>query len=166
LPLKRASYLLGKLVGFTVLATLMATLSGMLIALQAAPEQSLIWTISLIFECWIVTAFSVLCVLTYNQVMAALSSVLGFYFVARSITVLELISNQPLNENSASQRIIHTMIECLSAVLPHLDNFARSDWLIYDAGNWHAVVQLVVQTGIYLVLLSSAAMFDLYRKNI
>jgi ABC-type transport system involved in multi-copper enzyme maturation permease subunit len=166
LPLQRSTYLFGKLVGFAALATMLAILFGGLTALQAAPQQSLIWTISLIAECWIIAAFSVLCVLTFNQVMPALSASIGFYFVARSIGALDLISNQPFNNTTQSQHVIHFMIECLSAVLPHLDTFTRTEWLVYDAGSWHALALLLGQTGIYLVLLAGAALIDLYRKNI
>lgn len=166
LPLPRAAYLFGKMTGFAVLAMIPAILFGLLTALLAQPLQSVLWTLSLIVECWIVVAVSMLCVLTFNQVVPALSSVMGFYLLARSITSLQLIGDQPVIENSFSQKIIHYMIECLSAVLPHLDSFTRTEWLVYSTGNWTAISLLSGQGVIYLTLLSGAALFDLYRKNI
>jgi ABC-type transport system involved in multi-copper enzyme maturation permease subunit len=166
LPLPRAGYLFGKLAGFATLAMILAVLFGLLVAVLASPQQALLWTISLIFECWIVAAFSMLCVFTFNQVVSALSSVMGFYLLARSIAALQLIGNQPLIEHTPSQRIINVMIDCLSAVLPHLDMFTRTDWLVYNTGNWSAIGLLIGQSCIYLALLCGAALFDLYRKNI
>jgi ABC-type transport system involved in multi-copper enzyme maturation permease subunit len=166
LPLPRAGYLFGKLLGFGLLAVPPVLLFGGLTALLTSPSQSLIWTLSLIIECWIVATFSMLSVLTFNQVMPALSSAMGFYLLARSVTTLQFISNQPLQEHSASQRIISMMVDGLSAVLPHLDSFTRTEWLIYQTGEWQGLALLVGQSVIYLALLSGAALFDLYRKNI
>jgi ABC-type transport system involved in multi-copper enzyme maturation permease subunit len=166
LPVTRANYLFGKMAGFGMLTVLPALLFGALTALLASPQQSLLWTLSLMFECWIVAAFSMLCVLTFNQVMPALSSVMGFYVLARSIGTLQLIGNQPLQEHTVAQRFISFLVDCLSAILPHLDNFTRSDWLVYHSGDWPTLAALAAQSAIYLALLCGAALFDLYRKNI
>jgi len=166
LPLPRVGYLFGKLAGFATLALVPAVLFGLLTAILAPFTQSLIWTLSLIGECWIVSAFSMLCVLTFNQNMAALSSVMGFYLLARSITALQLFGTEPLASQSLSQRVIGFVIDTVSIVLPHLDNFTRTDWLVYATGSWNALLPLLEQSGIYLALLCGAALFDLYRKNI
>lgn len=166
LPLPRGAYLFGKLTGFALLAVMPALLFGALTALLAPPLQSVIWTVSLIIECWIVIAFSVLCVLTFNQVMPALSAAMGFYLLSRSVTTLQMIGHQPLADNTASQRIINFMVDSLASLLPHLDSFTRTDWLVYNTGDLHALVLLAGQGAIYLALLSGAALFDIYRKNI
>jgi ABC-type transport system involved in multi-copper enzyme maturation permease subunit len=165
LPIPRAGYLFGKMAGFAALAVIMAILFGLLITLLAPPLPSLLWTLSLILECWIVIAFSVLCVLSFNQVMPTLSAVMGFYLLARSITALQLISSQPLNDNTLSQQSISLLIHGLSALLPHFDAYTRTDWLVYHTGNWATILPLLEQSAIYLVFLSGAALFDLYRKN-
>jgi ABC-type transport system involved in multi-copper enzyme maturation permease subunit len=166
LPLPRAGYLFGKLAGFAVLALVPSLLFGLLTALLAPLEQSLLWTLSLIFECWIVAAFSMLCVLTFNQIMAALSAVMGFYLLARSVAALQLIGSAPLAEDTLSQQVINFFIKAISTLLPHLDTFSRTEWLVYHTGSWSALAPLLAQSGIYLTLLLGAALFDLYRKNI
>lgn len=166
LPLPRAGYLFGKLAGFAALATLPAILFGLLTALLAPIDQSLLWTFSLICECWIVAAVSMLCVLTFNQSMAALSAVAGFYLLARSVAALQLIGAGPLIDNTPAQRVINFVINSISVILPHLDTFTRTDWLVYHSGDWNALAQLLGQSAIYLTLLSAAGLFDLYRKNI
>jgi len=166
MPLTRAGYLLGKQLGFALISIVFALVFGLLTSLLALPMQSLLWTLSLLLECWIIAAFSLLCVITFNQVMPALTSVIGFYLMARSITALELISHQPLLEKTLSNRIMTTMIDALSAVIPHLDNYTRTEWLVYNMGNLSALVPLLGQCVIYLLLLSGAALFDFYRKNL
>ncbi|MDO8702007.1 MAG: ABC transporter permease [Undibacterium sp.] len=166
LSLPRAAYLLGKLLGFGALAVLPAVLFGVLTVFFTSLTQSMLWTISLVLELWIVAAFSMLCVLTFNQIMASLSAVMGFYLLARSIATMQLIGNDPMSAHSASQNVIGFVINSLSAVLPHLDQFTRTEWLVYHTGNWSVLLILLVQSAICLALLGGAALFDLYRKNI
>ena len=166
LPLPRAGYLLGKLAGFAALAVMPALLFGALTLFFSPPLQALLWTVSLVCELWLVAAFSLLCILTFNQVMAALSAVMAFYLLARSITALQLIGHAPVNGESLSQRVITFVIDAISTLLPHLDGFTRTEWLAYHTGAWSALVPLLAQTAIYLVLLTGAALFDLYRRNL
>lgn len=166
LSLPRAAYLFGKLAGFAALALVPALLFGSLTAFFTPPTQAVLWTISLICELWIVAAFSMLCVLTFNQVMAGLSAVIGFYLLARSIAAMQLIGNDPLNEHTLSQQVIGFVINGLSAVLPHLDEFTRTEWLVYQTGQWTTLPALLTQSAICIALLGCAALFDLYRKNI
>ncbi|CAN5443958.1 hypothetical protein BH11PSE11_BH11PSE11_30710 [soil metagenome] len=166
LPLPRAGYFLGKLAGFAALALVPGLLFGALTLFFSPFEQSAQWTISLLCELWIVAAFSVLCVLTFNQIMTSLSAVMGFYLLARSIAALQLIGSDPLNNGTISQQAINMVVKGISAVLPHLDDFTRTEWLSYHTGSWTSLSALLVQAAIFLSLLAGAALFDLYRKNI
>jgi ABC-type transport system involved in multi-copper enzyme maturation permease subunit len=165
LPLPRAGYLLGKLAGFAALALLPALLFGALTGLFAPPGQAALWALSLLGELWLVAAFSLLCVLTFSHIMVALSAVMGFYLLARSIGALQLIG-QDAGGATLSQRAISAAVDVISAVLPHLDRFTRTEWLVYPGHDWPALPALLIQTAIYLALLIGAALFDLYRKNI
>lgn len=166
LPLPRAGYLFGKLAGFAALALVPALLFGGLLALFAPAGQTLLWTVSLLGELWIVAAFSLLCVFTFSQVMAALSAVMGFYLLARSIAALQLIGQSAAGDGSLSQRVIGFTIDAVAILLPRLDAFTRTDWLVYHSGSWATLAPLLGQTAIYLALLAGAALFDLYRKNL
>ncbi len=166
MALPRAGYFLGKLAGFAALAVMPAILFGLLMVLVAAPMQALMWTISLICELWLVAAFSLLCVFTFNQIMPALSAVMAVYLLARSVATLQLIGHNPLNIPLLSQHVINFVIDAISTILPHFDEFTRTEWLLYNTGAWSSLYPLLAQTGIYLVLLSGAALFDLYRKNL
>ena len=130
------------------------------------PEQTLLWTVSLICELWIVAAFSLLCVLTFNQIMTALSAVMAFYLLARSISALQLIGQGSLSENTLSQQALNFVIHAIAVLLPRLGEFTRTDWLVFHSGTWGALYSLLAQTAAYLALLTGAALFDLYRKNL
>ncbi|MFZ6843871.1 ABC transporter permease [Undibacterium sp. RuTC16W] len=166
LALPRAAYLLGKWSGFAALAILIALLFGTIISFLAPFSPVIWWTISLLFELWIIAAFSMLCVLTLSQMMGALSAVIGFYVLTRSISAIQLIGNDPVNIPSNSQQLISFLVNSLSAVLPHLDEFTRTDWLLYQSGSWSVLLALLLQAAMTLLLLGAASLFDFYRKNI
>lgn len=172
LPLPRAVYLFGKLAGFAALALLPAGLFGALGLFFAPPAQAGLWAFSLLCECWIVAAFSVLCMLTLSQVLPALAAAFSFYLLARAIGALQLLGHGAgtgLGKGAASsfgQQALNTGIDGLALLLPHLDQFTRSDWLVYHNGSGAELASIAAQTAIYVLLLGAAALFDLHRKNL
>lgn len=167
LPIPRSRYFLGKLLGFSALAAVVASISGLCLLLYAPPLQVAIWTLSLSCELLIMTALSLLCLFTFNQVTAALSAVMAFYLLARSMTAIQLMGHFPIvSTDSLAQSVIVGFLDGLAFVLPELDRFTLSEWLIYHTASWSQLVPVLGQTLIYVSLLCAAAMFDLYRKNL
>jgi ABC-type transport system involved in multi-copper enzyme maturation permease subunit len=166
LPLPRSTYLAGKLAGFGALAVLPALLFGALALALAPAGQAALWAFSLLCECWIVAAFSLLCVLTLQQVLPALAAALAFYVMARAIGPLLLIGQAGGAAPDLGQHLLGGAIEVLGLLLPHLDQFTRSDWLVYHGGNSADLLTIAVQTALYVTLLAAAGLFDLYRKQI
>ncbi|MET0265047.1 MAG: ABC transporter permease subunit [Duganella sp.] len=166
LPMPRAVYLAGKLLGFGALALLPALLFGALALLLAPPEQAALWAFSLLCECWIVAAFSLLCMLTLQQVLPAMAAALAFYVMARSIGVLQLLGHGGGGQADWGQQLLAGGVDMLALLLPHLDQFTRSDWLVYHGGNSADLLAISVQTALYVTLMAAAGLFDLYRKQL
>jgi hypothetical protein len=59
---------------------------------------------------------------------------------------------------------MRTGLDLVAVLLPDLDVFTQTGWLVYGGG-MQDLVPIVMQTVIYVGLLSAAALFDLYRKN-
>ncbi|MBP1204445.1 ABC-type transport system involved in multi-copper enzyme maturation permease subunit [Duganella sp. 1411] len=168
LPLPRAVYLLGKLAGFAALAVLPALLFGALALFFAPPAQAALWAVSLLCECWIVAAFSLLCMLTFSQVLPALAAAVAFYVLARTIGTLQLLGHgaTATTASGPGQHALATGIDALALLLPHLDRFTRADWLVYHDGGAADLLAIAAQTAIYVALMAAAGLFDLYRKQI
>lgn len=167
LPIPRSSYFLGKLLGFSFLAVLIAIPCGLVLLLYAPPGQVALWASSLLCELLLVTALSLLCLFTFNQVTLALSTVMAFYVLARSIDALRLMAKNPIvGTDSVSQRVIEAFIDALAYLLPELSRFGSSEWLVYHTGTWTDLAPIVGQSAVYVALLAGAALFDLYRKNL
>ena len=166
LALPRAAYLFGKLLGYAAIAVVPAMLFGLLMLLYAPPLQAALWTVSLLCELWIVAGFGLLCILTFKNVMAALGAALAFYLGARSIAAFQLMAQGQPDQHGASQYVIRGVFEALGAVLPRLDQFTRTEWLVYHSGAIGELPGILAQTAICMALVGGVALFDLYRKNI
>ncbi|WBR99808.1 ABC transporter permease [Pseudoduganella sp. SL102] len=163
LPYPRATWLLGRLAGCALLALLPAGVAGLLVAMAAPPAQAALWTVALLGELWIVAAFAVFCTLTLQHALPSLCATAGFYVLARSVTALQQAGHGALPD--AGQRVIGTGTDLLAFVLPRLDAFARSDWLLYGTGTAADLGFVALQSLVYVALLAGAALFDLYRKE-
>ena len=166
LAIPRSSYYLGKLLGFSLFAFLTAGLFSLVLLPYAPAVQVLYWAASLGCELLIVTAFGLLCLVTFRQITLALSAVLAFYVLSRSIAAIQLIGVGPLADpTSLTQRFMSGLVDAIAFLLPSLDRFTPSDWLVYHTAGWHELGFIAGQTAVYGLLLCAAALFDLYRRD-
>jgi ABC-type transport system involved in multi-copper enzyme maturation permease subunit len=166
LDLPRSHYVLGKLAGFLGIAALIAVAAAVPLAWSAAPQAALQWSLSLAVELGIVAALSLFCVITFSQLTPAASFVLAFYLLARSLTAIRLMGASPLTGgDTLSHQVIQVVVETLALVVPALDAWTQTAWLVDAPAAWSAVLLLAGLSALYVALLAAATMFDLYRKN-
>ncbi len=163
LPLPRAAWLLGRLAGFFAVALFPALLAGVLAGFLAPVAQAALWTLSLLCELWMVAAFALFCTLTLQHALPSLCATAGFYVLARSTAALQLLG-QGASPDSGQRFIAHAT-DALAFVLPRLDGFVRSEWLMYGGGGLTDLLFVAGQAVVYLPLLAGAALFDLSRKE-
>ena len=161
----RAVYYAGKLAGYAAVAVLSAVACALALVWFAPLSQAALWAASLGLELLMVTAMGLLCVFTFSQIALAMSTVLGFYVLSRSMTALQLMAHEPAAvPGSAAQPFVRAFVDALAYALPDLDRFSESEWLIYGTGTVADLGFAVVQTAVYTALLGAAALFDLYRR--
>ncbi len=161
----RAVYLAGKLLAYAALALLPALLFGSLALFVAPPAQAALWALGLLCECWIMAAFGVLCMLSLQQLPAALALSSGFYLLARSIDTLQLLGHGARSAQT-STTIAGQSLDLLALLLPHLERYTRTEWLVYHTGAAGDLAGLLSQTSVFLLLLVLAALYDLNRKRL
>mgnify|MGYP000017531025 CR=1 FL=1 len=167
LPLPRAGYFFGKLSGYAVVAVLVAACMTFPLLLVVPPAQATLWGVSLGCELLLVCALSLLCMLTLKQTLPAFAVVTAFYLLARSISAIQLMGQGPLVDAASwSQKILTWLVDTIALVLPNLDRFTATDWLVYHSGGPLALAPIFGQSLVYLTLLAGAGLFDLYRKNL
>jgi hypothetical protein len=165
LALPRAVYLVGRLGGYAAVALAIALACTLLIAFFVPSAQAALWGATLACEVLIVAALSVLCLLTLSHVTLGMSAVMAFYLLSRAMDAIVLIGASTLaGAPSGAQRIMAGILDGIAFVLPDLDRFARSEWLIHGNAELADLGAALLQTLIYLLLLAGAALFDLQRK--
>ncbi len=166
LDLPRAHYVLGKLAGFLALAVLVALVASLPLLWLAPWEAVFQWAVSLAFELAIIVALALFCMLTFSQLVPAASFIVAFYLFARSITAIRLMGAHPLTgAGSLSHQVMNRVVEALALVTPAFDQWTETAWLVNEPTSWATLITIGWQSAIYLLLLSAAAIFDLYRKN-
>jgi ABC-type transport system involved in multi-copper enzyme maturation permease subunit len=166
LDLPRPAYLLGKFLGFAIVALVIAAIATVPVAALAPAPAALAWGCSLALELLIIAALSVFCITTFTQLLPAAAFVTAFYLLARSITAIQMMSGSSLlGDDGFGQKAGAVLADALAIALPRMDAFTQTAWLVNDAGGQPALLSIVLQTAVYVGLLLAAAMFDLYRKN-
>ena len=166
LDLPRSHYILGKLAGFVAIgAALAVTVAIPLLALSGW-EPVLQWSTSLACELAVVVALALFCVVTFNNLMPAASFVVAFYLLARALTAIRLIGAHPVSGADAlSHRVMTWLVEGLALVVPSLDAWTRTAWLVDRAASWSALLAISAHGALFVVILAAAAVFDMQRRN-
>jgi ABC-type transport system involved in multi-copper enzyme maturation permease subunit len=166
LDLPRSSYIVGKLGGFLAVAALIAIAVSVPLIPLAGWQPVAQWTASLALELAIVAALSLFCVVTFNQLMPAFSFVIAFYLFARALTAIRLISANPIADaTSASHQIMKWALDALALIVPALDAWTRTGWLVDAPASWSALLPIAAHSALFVVILASAAVFDMHRRN-
>ena len=166
LDLPRSHYVLGKLAGFLAIAVLIAAAAALPLVWLAPPLAALQWAASLAGELAIIVAFALFCVVTFNQLTPAASFVLAFYALGRALTAIRLMSEHPLSgADTFSHQAIQFMVDTLALVMPALDTWTQTAWLVNHPAAWLSLLELAGLSLLYVALLAGATMFDFYRKN-
>ena len=166
LPMPRHQYLFGKLLGYGGLSLLISITVSLPLLLYAPTIPVICWFLSLFCEQALVISLSLVCLFTFANVTISFIAVMAFYFLSRSMETIRLLSESPILESNAfSQDFIHCLVDAMALLLPDLSAFTKSDWLAYNV-DFADMQTVIIQTMIYLTILLSAGLFDLYRKNI
>src|SRR6185436_1485482 len=166
LPISRPAYYLGKLLGFALTGTLLATLFALPLCLWAKPADLAAWWVSLAAETALVSAAALFFASVLAQLVAAIAATAGLYLLGRSIAAIQAIASSPLAGDSLPSQAAGWVVDALALVLPRLDTVTRGDWLLYGAPPAGELMLSLSGLGLYLVLLSAAGLFDFSRRNL
>jgi ABC-type transport system involved in multi-copper enzyme maturation permease subunit len=166
LDLPRSHYVLGRLAGFLAIALALALAAALPLLGLTGWDAAAQWSASLAAELAVIVALSLFCVLTFNQLMPAASFVLAFYLLARAITAVRLISGNPVaGADALSHEVMTWLVEALALIVPPLDAWTRTAWLVDDAATWSVLGGIAAQGVLFVTILAAAAVFDLSRRN-
>jgi hypothetical protein len=77
-----------------------------------------------------------------------------------------LSTSQLLAPNEWTNRAVARLVDVLAWLLPDLDRFTSTAWLMGEPPTFGAVGMIALETLVYGSLLVLAGLFDLHRKNL
>lgn len=166
LPLSRTVQYLGRWLGHTVSAVLVAVAFSLPLLLWSAPAAVAHWGLSLAFELALVAALALFFSMAFGQLLPAVAASAAFYLLARALGTIQAIAHAPLVDTDWMQRSAQWLIDAIGFVLPRLDAVTRTDWLLY--GTPPAVEYFTALGGLalYALVLLAAGLVDLSRRNL
>lgn len=169
LPISRTTYYCGKLFGFWLAGLAPAAVFGGVMLFYADAAVVGVWFVSLFCELALMATITFFAVLTFNnQLIPSFSAAFFFYFLSRLTVSIKLISEADILLHTAGVKFFAFVAKVLFLVLPSLENFTRSEWLMYadiDAA-LSALPLILLQTAIYGFVIAAASLIDFRRKNI
>lgn len=162
--ISREMFIVAYWAGFALVAVILAApIIALVFLFQWSTEGAAWWALSLILEVFIIMAFAMFAGITFEKAVPAVFGTLGFYVLARLMNFFLAISETTVLEGVNVVAI--PLTDFISMLLPRLDLFAQTRWLVYGPGETDSLLILVGQAALYIPLLLGAAMFDLRRKR-
>jgi hypothetical protein len=167
-PISRATFVIAYFAAYSGLAALLALFAVPLLGFgfRAWGSGLALWEASLLLECGIIVALSLFCALSLRSATASVLAASGFYLLCRLGAYFRAISAQHTGDlaNQAADRVAHWVVEAVAAVLPRLDLFGQSVWLVYGPDGKWGLWTLLGQAAVAILLLQAATLAD-FRKR-
>jgi hypothetical protein len=168
-PISRVTFVIAYFAAYSGLAVLLALFAVPLLGIgfRAWGPGLALWEASLLLECCVIVALSLFCALSLRSATASVLAAAGLYLLCRLGAYFRAISVQHTGDlaNAAADRAAQWAVEIVAAVLPRLDLFGQSSWLVYGADGRWGMGTLLAQAAIAIVLLQAATIFDVGKRR-
>lgn len=168
-PISRTTVVLAYFTAYAALSLLLSLVAPVLLmAAFGADGPGLVeWGTSLILEGFIVVGIALFCAMTLGSATASVMAALGFYLLARSAAFFRaIVANHTATFDQVLLNDVNRLVmEAIAALMPRLDLFGQSRWLVYGPGGGWGLAELALQTAVYLPLLLLATIRDLHVKR-
>ena len=103
---------------------------------------------------------------TLRSAVSAVLASFGFYVLGRMMGFfLVMLESKLMLGNMLINQIAKGLLTGISLVIPRLDLFGQSDWLIYGGPRSSDLQLAIWQMAVFIPLLLSAATVDFLRKE-
>lgn len=165
--ISRNKYILSYILGFFI-ASLLALLP-LIILISILPQVNyfglFLWSLSIIFESLIFISFAILTSFIFQSAVFSVLASFGFYIISRMMGffVMTISLSDDIQNFDSFGKFIAKLI---SIIIPRLDLFAKSEWLIYGANiALTDIFTILIQSIIYVPLMIFMCFFDFNRKQ-
>jgi ABC-type transport system involved in multi-copper enzyme maturation permease subunit len=168
-PISRTQFVVAYWLGFSLLAILVSFPAILILQLLNKPDfiGLLYWASSLILEISIIVAFTLLASLIMKSAVSSVMASFAFYLVSRLMGFFVAAMDSPTSMmgNGLINKVLQFILEIISTVIPRLDLFAKSEWLIYGVTKQNDLWIFPAQSLVFILLMLSICVFDFKRKE-
>lgn len=167
-PLSRTQVMLAYGFGFGVIAFMLTLAAATLLSFLPRPylDGYVMWSLSLLLESWLVVAVTLFASFTLSSAVTSVLATMGIYIMGRMMAFfVATIEARPVFEESWLNMASSYLMKGLSMIMPRLDLFTQSDWLVYGLIRLNELEYVLVQAVIYIPLLFAAAIIDFKRRE-
>lgn len=169
--ISRASFMFGYWVGFALLPVIPVCFAGIAIAASGGDiAGTALWAASLLAEQWIIIGFATAAAFILSSTAAATLACAVFYMISRLFGFFVAVIRDRMEQGYGFSKNIEGYSEQalhgISMLLPRLDLYAKTHWLVYGLDNQHeALYFFIIQSFIYVPLLLCMALYDFRRRQ-
>lgn len=164
-PISRIEFILSYAIGFMLLAALMGlaqTLCIYALGPHLFDESTVLWCFSIIMENMIVVNVALFFAMFFTSATTAAMASFAFYVLGRMMGQILGIVDTGIN---ASSGLMEFTMQVVSVLMPRIDLMGQSSWLIYGYDSGVSFGFLIVQAGVFIVLVLAAALIDLVSRQ-
>ncbi len=166
-PLSRTSIVVAYWLGFSAVAACIIIPIILLMAVINPLSWSgfALWSVSLMGEGLIIVALALFASLILGSAVSSVLACFGIYLVSRMMAFFLMTVESGLTERLEWHKFYALVLDGVSYILPRLDIFVNSEWLIYGVARENAWEIVLLQIAVYIPLLLTASAIDFKRKE-
>lgn len=168
-PISREKFVFSYWLGFVILASISTLPILLILTFLNNPDLLglLYWWVSLILEVSIVIVFALVASLIMKSAVSSVMASFAFYLVSRLMGFFLAAIDRPTSLMATGEYgyILQWVMKAISTILPRLDMYAKSQWLIYGVEGQNDLWIFPVQSAVFIALMLSVAIFDFKRKQ-
>ena len=162
--ISRSQMLLSLFFGFSVvLFILLLPISVILCLLKTNIFNVLIWSVSVYFEGVLMLGFILCCSLIIKSFVHSLTASFMMYLLCRIIG--NFVAYLTLSKSLEWSAILGSLLKVLSILIPRLDIYGKTSWLIYSDFTLQNITLCIMQTIIFCGIFLCIAAIDLRKKE-
>lgn len=167
-PIGRTTLVLSYWLGFALVALLLVLPTVILVAIVGTLNETgfMLWSVSLLLESWLVVSMTLFAALTIRSGVGTVLASLAMYCLSRMMGFFVVATKGGMLFSTAEVNMgARWLMSAISTVVPRLDFYAKSQWLIYGAKSYDDLNLFLLQSAVFIPLLIAASVIDFKRKQ-
>lgn len=165
-PISRANLVVAYWLGFALVSLLLIVPTVAIIGFIGAGDSAGFagWSASLLLEAGLVVALALFSAFTMRSAVFSVLACMGFYVLSRMMEFFVMTADSGQMQGW-QYMLLGYALTAISTLVPRLDLFGKSEWLVYGFAAAREFWVVVAQALIFIPLLLLATIADFRRKQ-